>query len=131
MFWVFYRRDASLINNRMIRHIAVQSLYQISLIVYLLFYGAIDFGVTIDSIEHNSVIFTTFVICQIVNEVNARSITDTMNVFTNIFENIFFISVTLEVKKKSKMTLSFKMTLTLKGPCFSHKPFVITFISKN
>eukprot|EP00605_Chrysophyceae_sp_TOSAG23-4_P000909 GSChrysophyteH1.ASY1.ANO1.1003.1 assembled CDS len=73
-----YRRDASLISLHMIRNIAIQSIYQIALL---------------SSSEHTSLIFTTFVICQLFNEINARSIDDKMNVFSGIFDNGLFIGV--------------------------------------
>ena len=40
-----YRRNASLISYPMIRNIAIQSIFQLILLCYLLLYGAQDFGV--------------------------------------------------------------------------------------
>ena len=85
-----YVRNASLVSRPMIRNILFQSVYQILLLVYLLVLGAQDFGVIPGSDEHTTIIFNTFVLCQVVNEVNARSIGDEANVFKGIFKNPFF-----------------------------------------
>lgn len=41
-----YKRNASLINSLMIRNIAVQSVFQLGVLFYLLLFGAEDFGAT-------------------------------------------------------------------------------------
>ena len=74
----------------MIRNITIQSIFQIALLVYLLFLGAADFGVVTDSAQHTSIVFTTFVLCQLFNEINARSIDDCVDVFKGLFQNPFF-----------------------------------------
>lgn len=53
----------------------------------------IDFGVSCDSDEHITVVFTVFVMCQMFNEINARSISNVGNVFNGIFFNFFFVGV--------------------------------------
>jgi len=90
-----YRRDASLISNIMIRNITVQSVYQILLLVYLLFIGYEDFKVEKQSNEHFTIIFNTFVLCQIFNEFNARSIGDDFDVFRGLHRNPIFICIIL------------------------------------
>ena len=67
-----YKRDASLISNLMWRNIAFQSVFQIALLAYLLLYGAKDFGAEHESRVHITIVFNTFVFCQIFNEFNAR-----------------------------------------------------------
>lgn len=88
-----YKRDASLISNKMIRNITFQCLFQIGVLCYLLLGGAPHFGVAEDSIAHITVIFNTFVFCQVFNEVNARSIGDDMNVFKGLYKNPLFIMI--------------------------------------
>eukprot|EP01038_Epipyxis_sp_PR26KG_P004934 gene4934-6902_t len=68
-----YKRNASLISNRMLR--------------------ANDFHVNHGSIHHITIIFNTFVFCQVFNEINARSIGNDVNVFKGLFTNHLFISI--------------------------------------
>ena len=88
-----YKRDASLINRKMWRNILVQSIFQICVLGYLLLAGAEDFGVQIGSRVHTTIVFTTFVFCQIFNEFNARSIGDDLNIFRGLFRNPIFIAI--------------------------------------
>ena len=64
-----------------------------ALLGYLLLVGSDDFGVTSNSIDHITIVFNTFVICQIFNEFNARSIGNDMNIFRGIAENPIFIAI--------------------------------------
>ena len=79
-----YTRNASLISNKMWRNIICQYLFQMILLAYLLLWGEHDFEVKEGSPIHMTIIFNTFVFCQIFNEINARSIGDEMNVFNNL-----------------------------------------------
>jgi len=92
-----YKRNASLISNKMIRNIFIQFVFQMSILAYLILpKGAADFGVaTIGTRVHLTIIFNTFVFCQIFNEVNARSIGDFANVFEGLFSNVMFLAVLL------------------------------------
>ena len=63
----------------MYRHITVQFLYQLALLSYLLMIGAPHFQAIPNSKEHVTIIFNTFVLCQVFNEINARSIDDTVS----------------------------------------------------
>lgn len=88
-----YKRNASLISNTMIRNISVQFFYQMGLLAYLLFLGFTDFNVAEGSRAHFTVIFNAFVFCQIFNEINARSIGNTMNVFHGLSQNPLFLGI--------------------------------------
>ena len=55
-----------------IRNIFVQFLFQIIVLAYLLLYGFSDFSVESGSPQHLTIVFNTFVFCQIFNEINAR-----------------------------------------------------------
>lgn len=88
-----YRRDASLISNVMWSNIAFQSSFQIVLLCYLLVAGADDFGTVEGSTEHYTIIFTTFVFCQVFNEFNARSIGHEYNVFAGLHKNMIFVFI--------------------------------------
>lgn len=154
-----YKRSAPLISWPMIRNILCQSLYQLGLLLWLLFAGAEVFGfregVTCDTFEvdssstvrdysyrggtvsrscddfkaacgstdngdcyyddnwdelngfssdcltcdvfdytHGSLIFNTFVFCQVFNEYNAKSIHSDWDVFSSIPGNSIFLGVT-------------------------------------
>jgi Ca2+-transporting ATPase len=90
-----YKRNASLISNIMMRNIFVQFLYQILLLAYLLLLGAPIFGVATGSPQHFTIVFNTFVFCQIFNEINARNIGNDMNVFKGLVDNPIFIGIIL------------------------------------
>ena len=63
-----YKRDCSLISPVVWRNIIVQSIFQLSLLSYLLVRGAQDFGSAynheVGSVHHLTFIFNTFVLCQ-------------------------------------------------------------------
>jgi magnesium-transporting ATPase (P-type) len=93
-----YKRDASLISIKMIRNITVQALFQIALLTYLLLHGDKEFGIVgIDkhtaAKELTTIVFNTFVFCQIFNEINARSIGDDFNVFKGLYKNPLFVAI--------------------------------------
>lgn len=90
-----YKRSASLINNSMARNIAVQFLFQMLLLTYLLLIGADHFGTVNESKQHITIVFNTFVFCQVFNEINARSIGNEMNIFKGIVKNPLFIVIIL------------------------------------
>merc|ERR1711871_1028570 len=50
-------------------------------------------GLISESPEHTTFVFNTFVFCQIFNELNARSIGDSMDVFHGLFNNVFFVGI--------------------------------------
>jgi magnesium-transporting ATPase (P-type) len=64
-----------------------------ALLIYLLLIGFNHFNIVEDSQEHITIIFNVFVLCQVFNEINARSIGDDMNVFKGLFENPIFIAI--------------------------------------
>lgn len=90
-----YKRNASLISNKMYRNIAVQCLFQLAILCYLLLHGAPHFDTTLHSTQHLTIIFNTFVFCQVFNEINARSIGDEMNVFKGLYKSPLFIAIIL------------------------------------
>ena len=91
-----YKRDSPLINIVMWRNIFFQSVFQILLLGYLLTpEGASDFGVEYKGtdMKHQTVIFNVFVLCQVFNEFNARSIGDDKDVFRGLFTNPIFVGI--------------------------------------
>ncbi|CAL8280717.1 unnamed protein product [Boreogadus saida] len=98
-----YGRNNPLISRTMLKNILGHSAYQLVIIFTLLFAGEKIFN--IDSgrnaplhsapSEHYTVIFNTFVLMQLFNEINARKIHGERNVFDGIFANPIFCSIVL------------------------------------
>ncbi|KAK3817617.1 MAG: PMCA-type calcium-translocating P-type ATPase [Benniella sp.] len=94
-------RSAPLINVSMWKMIIGQAIFQISINLALLHYGAQLFHLLDKDgklSEHNelvlsTMIFNTFVFLQVFNELNCRRIDDTLNVFKNLHNNKIFILV--------------------------------------
>ncbi|KAL5702173.1 P-type Ca(2+) transporter [Ranunculus cassubicifolius] len=83
-------RAEPLITNIMWRNLVVQALYQIGVLLLLQFEGKSLFHVT-DSVK-NTLIFNTFVLCQVFNEFNARKM-EKKNVFEGVLSNKLFLGI--------------------------------------
>ncbi|KAL1222633.1 putative calcium-transporting ATPase 13, plasma membrane-type [Cardamine amara subsp. amara] len=83
-------RVAPLITNIMWRNLLAQAFYQISVLLLLQFRGRSIFDVT-ERVK-NTLIFNTFVLCQVFNEFNARSL-EKKNVFKGLHKNRLFIGI--------------------------------------
>uniref|UniRef100_A0A8C4I8R3 Calcium-transporting ATPase n=1 Tax=Dicentrarchus labrax TaxID=13489 RepID=A0A8C4I8R3_DICLA len=98
-----YGRNKPLISRTMMKNILGHAIYQLTIIFTLLFIGEKIFD--IDSgrnaplhappSEHYTIVFNTFVLMQIFNELNARKIHGERNVFEGIFKNPIFCSIVL------------------------------------
>ncbi|XP_038146403.1 plasma membrane calcium-transporting ATPase 2 isoform X5 [Cyprinodon tularosa] len=96
-----YGRNKPLISSTMTKNILGHAVYQLIIIFTLLFIGEKIFD--IDSgrnaplhsppSEHYTIIFNTFVMMQLFNEINARKIHGERNVFEGIFRNPIFCSI--------------------------------------
>ncbi|XP_022604741.1 plasma membrane calcium-transporting ATPase 1 isoform X2 [Seriola dumerili] len=96
-----YGRNKPLISRTMMKNILGQGVYQLIIIFSLLFAGEKIFD--IDSgrnaplhappSEHYTIVFNTFVMMQLFNEINARKIHGERNVFDGIFNNLIFCSI--------------------------------------
>uniref|UniRef100_A0A4W5LWJ2 Calcium-transporting ATPase n=1 Tax=Hucho hucho TaxID=62062 RepID=A0A4W5LWJ2_9TELE len=96
-----YGRNKPLISRTMMKNILGHGVYQLIIIFTLLFVGEQIFD--IDSgryaplhsppSEHYTIIFNTFVLLQLFNEINARKIHGERNVFDGIFNNLIFCSI--------------------------------------
>uniref|UniRef100_A0A673A3Y6 Calcium-transporting ATPase n=1 Tax=Sphaeramia orbicularis TaxID=375764 RepID=A0A673A3Y6_9TELE len=96
-----YGRNKPLISSTMTKNIFGHGVYQLVIIFTLLFVGEQIFD--IDSgrnaplhsppSEHYTIIFNTFVMMQLFNEINARKIHGERNVFDGIFRNPIFCSI--------------------------------------
>ncbi|XP_062018825.1 calcium-transporting ATPase 12, plasma membrane-type [Rosa rugosa] len=83
-------RTAPLITNIMWRNLLAQALYQIAVLLILQFQGESIFNVT--AAVNDTLIFNTFVLCQVFNEFNSRSM-EKKNVFKGILRNRLFIGI--------------------------------------
>jgi len=101
-----YGSKDRLISPIMGRNILVQSSYQLLVLLGLLYAGPqlLDLPVPtdIDVGDNNlnkqkidTIIFNTFVMCQLFNEFNARVVTAKLNVFSGVHTNVIFVGVVI------------------------------------
>jgi Ca2+-transporting ATPase len=83
-------RIEPLITNIMWRNLLAQASYQIAVLLTLQFKGESIFGVT--KKVNETLIFNTFVLCQVFNEFNARKL-EKKNVFKGIHKNRLFLGI--------------------------------------
>jgi Ca2+-transporting ATPase len=83
-------RSEPLITRIMWRNLIAQALYQITILLVLQFKGRSIFGV--DEKVNNTLIFNTFVLCQVFNEFNARKL-EKKNIFTGLLQNKLFLAI--------------------------------------
>ncbi|XP_053320497.1 plasma membrane calcium-transporting ATPase 1 isoform X3 [Spea bombifrons] len=98
-----YGRNKPLISRTMMKNILGHAVYQLVVVFTLLFAGEELFN--IDSgrnaplhappSQHYTIVFNTFVMMQLFNEINARKIHGERNVFEGIFNNMIFCSIVL------------------------------------
>ncbi|XP_046983094.1 plasma membrane calcium-transporting ATPase 2-like [Schistocerca americana] len=93
-----YGRTKPLISRRMMKQIESQVVYQLSVTLALLFVGDklldIPSGTgSHEPTEHFTVIFNTFVMMALFNEINSRKIHGQMNVFSGMLQNKIFCGI--------------------------------------
>ncbi|KAM3833828.1 plasma membrane calcium-transporting ATPase 1-like isoform 2-T2 [Diretmus argenteus] len=96
-----YGRKKPLISRTMMKNILGHAVYQLTIIFTLLFAGEkifdIDNGRYVPlhapPSEHYTIVFNTFVLMQLFNEINARKIHGERNVFDGMFNNPIFCSI--------------------------------------
>ncbi|XP_071782292.2 plasma membrane calcium-transporting ATPase 3 isoform X2 [Centroberyx gerrardi] len=96
-----YGRNNPLISRTMMKNILGHGVYQLVIIFTLLFVGEKIFNIDCGRdaplhsppSEHYTIIFNTFVLMQLFNEINARKIHGERNVFDGIFSNPIFCSI--------------------------------------
>ena len=116
------KKSDPLLSVYMRRQIIGQAIYQI--VVCLLLYGlkASAFGVngngpnefsteTGIDVMTSTLVFNTFVFCQVFNEVNARSITNRVNVFEGILKNHIFIGIFIATVVAQVLIVQFGSTV--------------------
>ncbi|PIN07951.1 Calcium transporting ATPase [Handroanthus impetiginosus] len=90
-------RREPLVTNIMWRNLVIQAVYQVAVLLVLNFYGITILDLSDDKKEHanmvkNTIVFNTFVLCQIFNEFNARE-PEAINVFTGVTKNNLFTGI--------------------------------------
>ncbi|XP_042147807.1 plasma membrane calcium-transporting ATPase 3 isoform X16 [Ixodes scapularis] len=92
-----YGRTKPLISRTMMKNILGHAIYQLTVIFVLLFLGPeifdIDPGMGVRLSEHFTIIFNTFVMMTLFNEVNARKIHGERNIFEGLLTNPIFYSI--------------------------------------
>jgi len=96
-----YGRDSPLISREMAKNILGHSVYQLIVVFLLLFkpglFGIAESGIgaslTSGPSVHFTIIFNTFVLMQLFNEINARKIHGERNVFKGLFDNMIFVGI--------------------------------------
>ncbi|KAG1456396.1 hypothetical protein G6F56_006840 [Rhizopus delemar] len=84
-------RNAPLITFKMWKMIIGQAIFQIIVTLVLLYSSVLNYPT--ESVVLQTVVFNTFVFCQIFNEINCRRIDSKLNIFSNMFANKFFIVI--------------------------------------
>ncbi|XP_005883114.1 PREDICTED: plasma membrane calcium-transporting ATPase 4 isoform X1 [Myotis brandtii] len=98
-----YGRNKPLISRTLMKNILGHAVYQLTIIFFLVFAGEkifdIDSGrnapLHSPSSQHYTIVFNTFVLMQLFNEINSRKIHGERNVFGGIFRNLIFCAVVL------------------------------------
>ncbi|KAF0690553.1 Aste57867_18069 [Aphanomyces stellatus] len=100
-----YPRTQPLLSKTMIKHVIGQGVFQLVVLLVLLFQGEKIFGIPSgrakdnggksDPSIHFTMIFNTFVWMQLFNELNCRKIHDEINIFSGISQNAIFFNVSV------------------------------------
>ncbi len=96
-----YGRTKPLISLSMMRHILGHSFYQLIVMFVITFYGHVlfdiewgfDRGHSAPPTQHLTIVFNTFVMMQIFNEINSRKVHGERNVFDGIHKNQLFLGI--------------------------------------
>jgi len=98
-----YGRTASIVTRTMWRNIIGQATFQLGALFFLLY--SIEqvsaFGLPSNrarwteehEIIHTTIVFNSFVLCQLFNELNSRKLGNEMNILSGIFTNTIFLGV--------------------------------------
>ncbi|KAI7898533.1 PMCA-type calcium-translocating P-type ATPase [Cokeromyces recurvatus] len=84
-------RSAPLITFKMWKMIIGQAIFQIVVTTILLYSDVLHYEANDPILQ--TIVFNTFVFCQIFNEINCRRIDSHLNIFSNILANKFFIFI--------------------------------------
>lgn len=85
-------RNYPLISAIMWRNILGQSIYQLIVLFGILYFGENLLNIE-DEMQHNTLLFNSFVFCQVFNEINSRKVNKEQNVFSGLHTNWIFIAI--------------------------------------
>ena len=90
-------RSEPLITPKMYKHIGVQSIYQFVWLMLILYVGPelaeYNLSKSDSALRLNSIVFNTFIFCQLFNEINSRKINDEINILSGIADSPIFAIV--------------------------------------
>ncbi|OAD66839.1 hypothetical protein PHYBLDRAFT_96141, partial [Phycomyces blakesleeanus NRRL 1555(-)] len=84
-------RSSPLITFKMWKMIIGQAIFQVIVTIVMLYSDIFSYDPKSGILQ--TLVFNTFVFCQIFNEINCRSIDDSLNIFHNIIANKFFMFI--------------------------------------
>ncbi|CAK4641525.1 unnamed protein product [Aphanomyces euteiches] len=104
-----YPRTKALLSKKMVKHIVGQGVFQLVIVLVLVFAGDWLFdipsgrrnhqilapGERNPPSQHFTIVFNTFVFLQLFNELNARKIHDEMNIFQGLWGNHMFLGISI------------------------------------
>eukprot|EP00116_Pleurobrachia_bachei_P000491 sb/3460753/ len=108
-----YGRTKPLISRTMLKNIIGHTIYQLTIMLVILFYGTTIFDLkeaNYDSKEpttHGTILFNSFVWMQIFNEINSRKCHGERNVFKGFFNNYIFVVVILGTAAAQALIVEF------------------------
>jgi len=102
-----HKRDDSLITKGMLIFILVQTVVQLTILLFILYWGYGLFGIVEDPAdlstyptwakERDTVVFTVFVLLQVFNEILARQLEFDINPLRGIYRNSLFLTIVVLV----------------------------------
>ncbi|KAI9013962.1 PMCA-type calcium-translocating P-type ATPase [Phycomyces nitens] len=84
-------RSSPLITFKMWKMIIGQAIFQVVVTIVMLYSDIFNYDPASGILQ--TLVFNTFVFCQLFNEINCRSIDDSLNIFHNILANKFFMFI--------------------------------------
>ncbi|CAH8585817.1 unnamed protein product [Schistosoma rodhaini] len=124
-----YGRTKPIISRNMIKNIIGQSVYQLGVIFFLIWFGELLLdvengrGLSAKGInrptEHFTVIFNSFVMMTLFNEINARKIHGQRNIFSGLTNNLLFVIIWISTFVLQVIIIQFG------GYAFSTRPLAL------
>jgi len=94
-----YSTDRPIVSPAMWRNIIGQAIYQLIVLMLIIFAGHEIFDLDMNGAHahkptvHFTMVFNTFVMLQLFNEINSRKISGEINVFEGFFRNHYFVTI--------------------------------------
>jgi calcium-translocating P-type ATPase len=129
--------DKKIITGMMWIHIAFQSIYQITLLLCLLFGHSIVFGAPDDDNDYSrkrnsldyTLVFNVYVFCQLFNSLNTRTVNNEVFVFRKLFHNRLFIVMILASSVLQALFVEIGPFLGLKTYGLSWLEWIVSVLS--